>query len=185
MKRILSFLGLILSLSLLLSACGQTTDTDGLPNKIIIKIQEFGEIYAELYPEEAPITVANFKKLVNEHYYDGLTFHRVIKNFMIQGGKGTEVDSIKGEFSANGIQNDLKHLRGTLSMARATDYNSASAQFFICQRAYAYGDGYYAAFGKVTGGMEVVDRIASVETDSSDAPLTPVIIESITFDYGA
>ena len=96
MKRILSFLGLILSLSLLLSACGQTTDTDGLPNKIIIKIQEFGEIYAELYPEEAPITVANFKKLVNEHYYDGLTFHRVIKNFMIQGGKGTEVDSIKG-----------------------------------------------------------------------------------------
>lgn len=185
MKRILSFLGLILSLSLLLSACGQTTDTDGLPNKIIIKVQEFGEIYAELYPEEAPITVANFKKLVNEQYYDGLTFHRIIKNFMIQGGKGTKVDSIKGEFSANGIQNDLKHLRGTLSMARATDYNSASAQFFICQRAYSYGDGYYAAFGKVTSGMEVVDRIASVETDSSDAPLTPVIIESITFDYGA
>ena len=143
-----------------------------------------GDITVRLY-DETPLHRDNFVKLASEGYYDNVLFHRVIENFMIQGGKGTEVDSIKGEFSANGIQNDLKHLRGTLSMARATDYNSASAQFFICQRAYAYGDGYYAAFGKVTGGMEVVDRIASVETDSSDAPLTPVIIESITFDYGA
>lgn len=184
MKRIFVFLGLILTFLLLLPACGQVTDTDELPNKIIIKVRDFGEIYAELYPDEAPITVANFKKLINEHYYDGLTFHRIIKNFMIQGGRGTETDTIKGEFSANGVKNNLHHLRGTLSMARATDYNSASAQFFICQRAYAYGDGSYAAFGKVTSGMEVVDRIASVETDSYDAPLTSVIIESITFDYG-
>ena len=126
--------------------------------------------------------IAEYREYLKAHAGEDVTLTVKREGDML---KGTKVDSIKGEFSANGIQNDLKHLRGTLSMARATDYNSASAQFFICQRAYAYGDGYYAAFGKVTSGMEVVDRIASVETDSSDAPLTPVIIESITFDYGA
>ena len=165
MKRILSFLGLILSLSLLLSACGQTTDTDGLPNKIIIKVQEFGEIYAELYPEEAPITVANFKKLVNEQYYDGLTFHRIISGFMIQGGDpkgngtGGSDTTIKGEFSENGVENNISHVRGTISMARANDPDSASSQFFIVHEDSTFLDGQYATFGHVTDGMDVVDAI--------------------------
>lgn len=143
------------------------------------------EMKLELYPEKAPITVANFEKLVEEKFYDGLTFHRVISGFMIQGGcpkgdgTGGPKDKIKGEFSANGVPNDLKHTRGVLSMARAMDPNSAGSQFFIMHRDAPHLDGQYAAFGKVVEGMEAVDEIAACETDYNDKPLKPVVIKRI------
>lgn len=133
---------------------------------IIIETSE-GTIKAELYPEIAPITVANFQNLISEGFYDGLTFHRVIEGFMIQGGDpkgngtGGSSQKIKGEFSANGVQNDLKHTRGVLSMARSSSKNSASSQFFIMHEDAPHLDGQYAAFGKVTKGIEVVDKIAA------------------------
>jgi peptidyl-prolyl cis-trans isomerase B (cyclophilin B) len=140
----------------------------------------------ELYPEYAPITVANFIGLVESKYYNGLKFHRVIDDFMAQGGMNTEkrVPSIKGEFAENGVQNDLKHDRGIVSMARTNDYNSASSQFFICydREHNAHLDGYYAAFGKVIEGMEVVDSFLEVERDYNDKPLTDIIITKLTFD---
>ena len=143
------------------------------------------EMKLELYPEKAPITVANFEKLVEEKFYDGLTFHRVISGFMIQGGcpkgdgTGGPKDKIKGEFSANGVPNDLKHTRGVLSMARAMDPNSAGSHFFIMHRDAPHLDGQYAAFGKVVEGMEAVDEIAACETDYNDKPLKPVVIKRI------
>lgn len=143
------------------------------------------EMKLELYPEKAPITVANFEKLVEEKFYDGLTFHRVISGFMIQGGcpkgdgTGGPKDKIKGEFSANGVPNGLKHTRGVLSMARAMDPNSAGSQFFIMHRDAPHLDGQYAAFGKVVEGMEAVDEIAACETDYNDKPLKPVVIKRI------
>lgn len=142
-------------------------------------------IKAELYPDIAPITVENFEKLVNEHFYDGLIFHRVIAGFMIQGGgydanmQQHNAASIKGEFSANGIENNLSHTRGVLSMARTPDMDSASSQFFIMHEDSTQLDGKYAAFGKVTEGLEVVDRIAETKTNSNDAPLEPIVIQSI------
>lgn len=143
------------------------------------------EIKVELYPEKAPITVANFEKLAGEKFYDGLTFHRVISGFMIQGGcpkgdgTGGSKEKIKGEFSANGVPNDLKHTRGVLSMARAMDPNSAGSQFFIMHKDAPHLDGQYAAFGKVVEGMETVDEIAASETDYNDKPLKPVVIKRI------
>lgn len=140
----------------------------------------------ELYPKEAPITVENFLNLVNEHFYDGLIFHRVISGFMIQGGDpmgtgyGGSKNSIKGEFRANGINNTIRHTRGVISMARSQSPNSASSQFFIMHRDAPYLDGQYAAFGKVTEGIDVVDEIASVETDYNDMPLKPQRIKTIT-----
>lgn len=140
----------------------------------------------ELYPKEAPITVENFLNLVNEHFYDGLIFHRVISGFMIQGGDpmgtgyGGSKNSIKGEFRANGINNTIRHTRGVISMARSQSPNSASSQFFIMHRDAPYLDGQYAAFGKVTEGIDVVDEIASVETDCNDMPLKPQRIKTIT-----
>ena len=128
----------------------------------------------ELYPEVAPITVANFEKLVSEGFYDGLTFHRVIPDFMIQGGcplgngTGGPGYTIKGEFEANGVQNDLKHTRGVMSMARAMDPNSAGSQLFIMVAKAPHLDGQYAAFGKITEGMDAADRIVSVNRDWSD-----------------
>ena len=132
-------------------------------------------IKIELYPDVAPITVANFEKLVKEGFYDGLIFHRVISGFMIQGGDPTGTgmggakEKIKGEFLANGVRNDLKHTRGVISMARSNEPDSASSQFFIVQADSTYLDGQYAAFGKVTKGMDIVDKIckATPVTDSN------------------
>ena len=152
---------------------------------IQIEMTDGGVISAELYPETAPITVENFVKLINENFFDGLVFHRVIEGFMIQGGgmdatgKEKRAASIKGEFDANGVKNDLKHTRGVLSMARTMFPNSASSQFFIMHRDAPHLDGQYAAFGKVTDGMDVVDRIAQCETDFSDRPVRPQVINSL------
>ena len=153
---------------------------------ILLKTKEYGDIEIELYPEIAPITVQNFINLVNKGFYNGLTFHRVIKGFMIQGGcprgngTGGPGYTIKGEFKSNGIDNPLKHERGVISMARAMDPNSAGSQFFIMHKDAPHLDGQYAAFGKVVKGIEVVDKIASVPTDGRDKPYKPVVIESIT-----
>ena len=152
---------------------------------IIIEMENGKEIKLELYPDKAPITVENFEKLVGEGFYDGLTFHRIISGFMIQGGcpKGTGTGGpgyhIKGEFSSNGVPNDIRHERGVISMARAMDPDSAGSQFFIMHKDASHLDGQYAAFGKVVEGMETVDEIAAVETDFSDKPVTPVKIKRI------
>lgn len=144
-----------------------------------------GEIKAKLYPDVAPVTVKNFIDLIKKGFYNGLTFHRVIEGFMIQGGcpKGNGTGGpgycIKGEFRANGVKNDLKHERGVLSMARAMDPDSAGSQFFIMHETSPHLDGQYAAFGKVTDGMNVVDRIATVRTDFNDRPLEKVVINEM------
>ena len=144
-----------------------------------------GKIEIELYPDAAPITVANFEKLVKEGFYDGLTFHRVIPGFMIQGGDplgngmGGAKNNIKGEFRANGHPNPIKHTRGVLSMARAFDPNSASSQFFIMHADAPHLDGQYAAFGKVVSGIEAVDEIASIPTDYNDRPKIAVRMKKV------
>jgi len=153
---------------------------------VTITIKDLGDIKAELYPEIAPITVENFIKLASQGFYNGLTFHRVIPGFMIQGGcpDGTGMGGpgyhIKGEFAQNGVKNDLRHTRGVLSMARAMDPDSAGSQFFIMHENAPHLDGSYAAFGKVIEGIEIVDKIASVRTDYNDKPLEPQIIEVMT-----
>lgn len=159
---------------------------------VVITMENGKQIKLELYPEIAPITVANFEKLVKENFYNGLTFHRIIPGFMIQGGcpKGDGTGGpgydIKGEFAANGVKNDLKHTRGVISMARAQDPNSAGSQFFIMHRDAPHLDGQYAAFGKVVEGMDVVDEIANTPTINSffkrDFPRTPQVIRSITIE---
>ena len=142
----------------------------------------------ELYPEIAPNTVNNFISLVNKGFYNGLIFHRVINGFMIQGGcpDGTGMGgpgySIKGEFAQNGFPNDLKHTPGVLSMARAMHPDSAGSQFFIMHQTSPHLDGAYAAFGKITEGLEIVNKIAETDTDYSDRPLTPQVIRSITVE---
>ena len=163
------------------------TETEEESKYVIIKVKDYGDIICELREDIAPITVKNFKKLVSEKFYDGLIFHRVIEDFMIQGGgydldfKEKDAASIKGEFTSNGVKNDLKHYRGVLSMARTSVKDSASSQFFIMHKTSSHLDGDYASFGYVLAGMEIVDRIAAVDTNSSDAPIEPVIIESIRF----
>ena len=153
---------------------------------VTIQMKDGGVMKAELYPDIAPITVQNFVDLAAKGFYNGLIFHRVIPDFMIQGGdpEGTGMGGpgycIKGEFSANGVKNDLKHKRGVLSMARAQDPDSAGSQFFIMHADYPYLDGQYAAFGKLIEGIEVVDKIASVRTDYNDRPLEPQQIEFMT-----
>ena len=150
---------------------------------IIIEMENGKEIKIELYPEIAPISCENFEKLVNQGFYDGLTFHRVIPGFMIQGGcpEGTGMGgpgwTIKGEFAANGVKNDLKHTRGVLSMARSMMPDSAGSQFFIMHEDAPHLDGSYAAFGKVIEGLDAVDEIAETQTDYSDKPVTPQIIK--------
>lgn len=135
--------------------------------KIKITVKNYGVIKLKLDSSQAPITVANFVKLVKSGFYDGLTFHRIMKGFMIQGGDplgtgmGGADETIKGEFSSNGVQNNISHTRGTISMARSSDPNSASSQFFICDADSTFLDGEYAAFGKVTKGLDVIDKIAS------------------------
>ena len=159
--------------------------------KVKISVRGFGDMIAELYPEKAPKTVENFLKLVNEGFYSGTIYHRVIRGFMIQGGGYTEMfedkdaDAIVGEFRANGFpQNDIKHERGVLSMARTSDPNSASSQLFIMHQQSPHLDGQYAAFGKVIEGLEVIDKIASVKTGNrgwymQDVPTEAVVIDSI------
>lgn len=152
---------------------------------IQITMEDGGVMKAELYPEVAPKTVENFVKLINEKFYDGVIFHRVIKGFMIQGGdpQGTGMGgpgySIVGEFAANGYQNDLKHTRGVLSMARAMDPNSGGSQFFIMHQDAPHLDGQYAAFGKLTDGFDVLDKIANVKTNWQDRPKEEQKIQSM------
>ena len=150
---------------------------------VIIEMENGGKIELELYPEAAPVTVKNFEKLVSEGFYDGLTFHRVIKGFMIQGGDplgngmGGAEENIIGEFRSNGHNNPIKHERGVISMARAFNPNSASSQFFIMHEDAPHLDGQYAAFGRVVSGMETVDEIAEIPTDYSDRPKIAVRIK--------
>ena len=157
--------------------------------KIVTFTMENGDIMkGELYPEIAPISVENFEKLANDGFYDGLIFHRVIPNFMIQGGcpDGTGMGgpgwNIKGEFAMNGVQNNLKHTRGVLSMARAMHPDSAGSQFFIMHQTSPHLDGSYAAFGKVIEGLDVVNKIAEVSTDFRDKPMEPQVMKSVTVD---
>ena len=203
MKRILSITLLAVTLLLMLNAC-QTppaastpegkvedfifTETTEQTNFVKIEMADGAIILIELYPNIAPITVKNFKGLVATNFYDGLIFHRVIKGFMIQGGDpegtgyGGSSQTIKGEFAANGVKNTLKHTRGVLSMARSDQsYDSASSQFFIMHQDKPALDGYYAAFGKVIAGMETVDAIASVMTNTNNRPLIEQKIKCIRF----
>ena len=163
-----------------------------MTNPIIkITIRDLGTMTAELYPEKAPKTVANFLSLIESGFFSGLIFHRVIKGFMIQGGGYTEemehkdAEAIKGEFKANGfMQNDLKHTRGVLSMARTSDPNSGSSQFFVMHKDAPHLDAQYAGFGKLTDGFDVLDAIAGTKTGSygwymQDVPREPVVIEKV------
>lgn len=155
---------------------------------ITITLETGDVIKAELYPDVAPITVKNFEKLISEKFYDGLIFHRVIAGFMIQGGDpegsgmGGPGYSIKGEFNYNGVENNLKHSRGVLSMARAQHPDSAGSQFFIMHADAPHLDGQYAAFGKLVEGEDVLDSIASIDTDWSDRPRTPQVMKTVTVD---
>ena len=155
---------------------------------VTITMENGGIIKAELYPEIAPVSVNNFISLINKKFYDGLIFHRVIKGFMIQGGcpdgngMGGPGYSIKGEFAQNGVPNSLKHTEGVLSMARAMNPNSAGSQFFIMHKTSPHLDGSYAAFGKVTEGMDVVNNIAETRTNYMDRPLENQVIKSMTVE---
>ena len=160
-----------------------------MSNPIVTFIMKDGSVFkAELYPEIAPNTVNNFISLVSKGFYNGLIFHRVIRGFMIQGGcpDGTGMGgpgySIKGEFSGNGFKNDLKHTPGVLSMARSMMPNSAGSQFFVMHQTSPHLDGQYAAFGKVTEGMDVVNKIAETPTDFRDRPLEDQVMESVTVE---
>lgn len=152
---------------------------------VVIEMDNGGIIKLEIDEKAAPITAANFLKLVKEGFYDGLTFHRVISGFMIQGGDptgtgmGGSKENIKGEFASNGFNNPIKHTRGVISMARSMDPDSASSQFFIMHADAPHLDGNYAAFGRVVEGMGVVDQIASVKTNFNDKPLTPVVMKKV------
>ena len=158
-------------------------------NPIVTFTMEDGGVFkAELYPDVAPQSVNNFISLINKGFYNGLIFHRVIKGFMIQGGdpEGTGMGgpgySIKGEFASNGFKNDLKHTEGVLSMARSMFLDSAGSQFFVMHKTSPHLDGDYAAFGKVTEGMDVVNKIAEVDTDFNDKPRTPQVMKSVTVE---
>ena len=196
MKKIIALVLSILMLTLALCSCGGSkapyTKSETETNLVLIDVKGFGQIVVELYPDVAPITVANFKKLVSEGFYDGLIFHRVYEGFMIQGGGFTpdyvqkETATIKGEFSANGIKNDLSHTRGVISMARTNVMDSASSQFFIVHQDSLGLDGLYAAFGKVVSGIEVVDKIATAETTynylgEKTEPIKTIVITSVYF----
>lgn len=154
--------------------------------KVTIEVKDYGKIELELCPNDAPKTVENFVSLASKGFYNGLIFHRIISGFMIQGGDPTGTGmggpgyKIKGEFLANGVVNKISHKRGVISMARAQDPNSAGSQFFIMHEDGTFLDGQYAAFGYVTSGIEVVDKIASVKTNRQDRPLEDVVIDSIS-----
>ncbi len=159
---------------------------------VTIEMKNGDVIKVELYPDVAPNTVNNFISLVNKGFYNGLTFHRIIKGFMIQGGDpdgngiGGPDYTIPGEFSTNGFENNLSHEPGVISMARSQHPDSAGSQFFIMHKKASHLDGSYAAFGKVTEGMEIVDKLAEVDTDWNDMPTTPVVMADVTVDtFGA
>ena len=161
--------------------------TNEVTNTVEIEMADGGKIVVELDEKSAPVTVKNFQKLVSQHFYDGLIFHRVISGFMIQGGDpqgtgmGGSKETIKGEFRVNGVSNPISHERGVISMARSQFYNSASSQFFICHADAKFLDGQYAAFGKVVEGKDVVDRIALTQTDYNDRPLKEQRMKQIVF----
>ena len=211
MRKFLKYV-LTLSFLFMLCSCGLNYKTETIDGKTVYKIEnkyiesdketnlikidvkDKGIIIAELYPDTAPNTVENFKKLIKDKFYDGLIFHSIIKDFMIQTGDplGTGIggsdETIKGEFSENGVENNLSHVRGVLSMARRGSdpeteetMNSASSQFFIVHKDSTYLDGKYASFGKVIEGMDVVDSLANSQTDDNDKPLNDKVINSIRF----
>lgn len=173
---------MLLVLSMILTLCGYEKEENPM---VEIEMENGGIMRLELYPDIAPITVENFLDLVNDGFYDGLIFHRVINNFMIQGGDptgtgmGGSENTIKGEFAQNGVKNDLSHTRGVISMARSQSYDSASSQFFIVHQDSTYLDGSYAAFGKMVDGYDVLDEIATTPTDSNDKPLADQVIKTI------
>lgn len=202
MKRFVSFILCLVTVLLCTVSCGSNVKNDGAgdtsepsgdtsPVYVEISVKDFGVMKLELYPDIAPVTVANFVELVNEKFYDGLTFHRIIKGFMIQGGdpdgngSGGSGKNIKGEFAANGFNNTLSHDRGVISMARATDPDSASSQFFICDSGdnKASLDGKYAAFGKVIEGLDVLDAVASVDCVTNAYGEKSVPVHSVYIDY--
>ncbi len=162
-------------------------ETEEITNYIKIEMQTTGDIMLlELYPDIAPITVKNFQKLVSEKFYDGLVFHRIIKDFMIQGGDplgngtGGSEETIKGEFRLNGVENNLKHERGVISMARSNDRDSASSQFFIVHADSPHLDGSYASFGRIIAGLDTLDKLANTKTNG-ETPITKPVIYSIRF----
>ena len=209
MRKWLYSLVLIILALFVTTACGTKDNTEGtleninyketesVTNYVKIEMRRGDIVLVELDPDSAPITVENFQKLVSEKFYDGITFHRVMKNFMIQGGdpQGTGIggskETIKGEFEINGIENNILHKRGVISMARkgpsygaeetSETMDSASSQFFIMHADYPSLDGSYAAFGNVIAGMSAVDKIAEVETDNNDKPIVTQVIKSIRF----
>lgn len=174
MKRLISYVVVFTMVVAGLCACGGSADYSSGTHHAEITIKNYGTLKLELDADTAPITVANFAKLAEEGFYDGLTFHRIISGFMIQGGDpdgngtGGSDETIKGEFSSNGVENNISHKRGVISMARSTDPDSASSQFFVMHQDNDYLDGEYAAFGKVTEGMEIVDKICE-DTPVTDA----------------
>ena len=165
------------------------TTTDEETDYVLITVEGYGQMLVRLFPDVAPASVANFKKLVSKGFYDGLIFHRVIKGFMIQGGDpdgngmGGSNENVYGEFAENGFENNLGHVRGVVAMARSNDPNSASSQFYICHKDSGVKslDGKYATFGFVVYGIDVVDKIAKVNTNDNDKPLKNVVISSIQF----
>ena len=193
-KRKKGFLASLLAGAMALIGCsqGEINEEVRVPPKDLpvatIVIKDYGTIEAELYPHIAPNTVNNFIFLANSEFYNNLTFHRVIKNFMIQGGDpngdgtGGPGYNIKGEFTNNKFKNDLKHTEGVLSMARSQSKNSAGSQFFIMTTDSPHLDGQYASFGKVISGMDIVHMIENVETSSNDKPVKDIVIESIKVD---
>lgn len=204
-KNLIKILAFTL-MGLLLAGCGQKelevhedtkegtvetvsfSETQEQTNFVKIEMMNGGIMIIELYPETAPITVNNFKKLVAESFYDGIIFHRVIENFVIQAGDPTGLggggskETIKGEFGINGFTNNLSHQKGVISMARTDEYDSASSQFFICHSDCSGSlDGKYAAFGKLIAGEDVLDKIATVKTNASNRPIEEQRISSIKF----
>jgi peptidyl-prolyl cis-trans isomerase B (cyclophilin B) len=197
-KKIIAIILLLATLTLSFAGCSKndplkdyTEDTSTEKKDyyyVAMAIKNHGVIIVKLDAVNAPITTANFVKLVREGFYNGLTFHRVIENFMIQGGDPDGIGtggpgySIKGEFAANGIKNDLKHTRGVISMARAMDPDSAGSQFFIMHKDAPHLDGNYAAFGKLIEGFDELDRIAKIDTDFCDKPRKAQRIKTITIE---
>ena len=196
MKQKLLIIGCLVFI-LLLGGCGNSHqegvldeiafhETEEVTNYVKIEMTSGKIMLLELYPDIAPITVENFQKLVQEKFYDNLIFHRVIEGFMIQGGDpngtgtGGSKDKIKGEFESNGVENNLSHERGVLSMARSSAYDSASSQFFICHADASYLDGEYAAFGRLIAGFSTLDEIATTKVNN-EKPTTPQKMKSIRF----
>ena len=185
MKRFLKLSALVMCMILVMAGCNSSDVGENA--KVKVEMDDGSYFVMELYPEYAPETVENFVKLVNDGFYNGLTFHRIVPGFVIQGGcpegtgTGGSSKNVKGEFSSNGWdKNTLSHEKGVVSMARAQDMNSASSQFFVCLDDVAYLDGNYAAFGKIIEGMDTVEKIATERTDPNDKPLTPVVMKNVS-----